>query len=135
MRRQVEGLDEEEEGWAAGHLESDCQEFKRNKKLKIAMLHLHPYLILITLTSGLYYKSFIIIIYNHNVNGHYYITTIIANLALARSIYYDCKVCCKLKHTFTIINCDPKPFIVQATGPNNFAINCKNKHRDAFLKP
>ncbi len=41
---------------------------------------------------------------------------IVANLALARSINYDHKLCWKLKHTFTIINYDPKPFIVQATG-------------------
>ncbi len=132
MRRQVESLDEEEEGWAAGHLESDCQELKRNKKLKIAMPHLHPYPILITLTSGLYYKSFTIIIYDCNDNGLYYktmivahLTMIIATLALARGINYDRKVSCKLKHTFTIINYGSKPFIVQATGLNNFAINCK----------
>ena len=30
-----------------------------------------------------------------------------------------------LEPQFMIVNCDPKPFIVQATGPNNFAINCK----------
>jgi len=47
-----------------------------------------------------------IIIYNDN--GMYYITTIVANLALARSVYYDCKVRCKLKRTFTIVNYDPK---------------------------
>ncbi len=44
------------------------------------------------------------------------LTIIVANLALARSINYDQKVCCKLKRTFTIVNYDPKPFIVQATG-------------------
>ncbi len=44
------------------------------------------------------------------------LTTMVANLALAWSINYDCEVRCKLKHTFTIINYDPKPFIVQATG-------------------
>jgi hypothetical protein len=38
-----------------------------------------------------------------------------ANLALARSINYNCKVCCKLKHSIMIVNYDPKPFIVQAT--------------------
>jgi hypothetical protein len=43
-----------------------------------------------------------------------YLTMIIANLALARSINYDHKVCCKLKHTFTIVNYDPKHFTVQA---------------------
>jgi hypothetical protein len=58
--------------------------------------------------SGLYYKSFMIVIYNHNDNGLYYKTMIIANLALTRSVNYDRKVCCKLKHTFTIINYDPK---------------------------
>jgi hypothetical protein len=44
------------------------------------------------------------------------LTMIIANLALARSVNYNSKVCCKLKRTFTIVNYDPKPFIVQATG-------------------
>ncbi len=63
-----------------------------------------------------------IVIYNRNDNGLYYktmivanLTMIVANLALARSINYDFKVCCKLKHTFTNVNHDPKPFIVQAT--------------------
>jgi hypothetical protein len=46
------------------------------------------------------------------------LTTIVANLALARSVNYNHKVCCKLKHTFMIVNYDPKPFIVQATGHN-----------------
>ncbi len=41
---------------------------------------------------------------------------IVANVALARSVNYDHKVSCRLKHTFTIVNYDPKPFIVQATG-------------------
>jgi hypothetical protein len=44
------------------------------------------------------------------------LTAIIANLALARSVNYDRKVCCKLKRTFMIVNYNPKPFIVQATG-------------------
>jgi len=44
------------------------------------------------------------------------LTTIIANLALARSINYNRKVRCKLKCTFRIVNYNPKPFIVQATG-------------------
>ncbi len=72
--------------------------------------------------SGLYYKSFMIVIYDCNDNSLCYKTMIvanltmtIANLALARSVNYDRKVCCKLKHTFTIVNYDPKPFIVQAT--------------------
>ncbi len=73
-------------------------------------------------TNGQYYKSFTIVIYNRNDNGLYYktmivanLTTIVANLALARSVNYDRKVRCKLKCTFTIVNYDPKPFIVQAT--------------------
>ncbi len=44
------------------------------------------------------------------------LTAIVANLALVTSINYDCKVHCKPKRTFTIINYDPKPLIVQATG-------------------
>jgi hypothetical protein len=63
------------------------------------------------------------VIYDCNDNGLYYKTMIvanlpiiIANLASARSVNYDRKVCCKLKRTFTIINYDPKPFIVQARG-------------------
>jgi hypothetical protein len=44
------------------------------------------------------------------------LTTIIANLTLAWSVNYNYKVCCKLKRTFTIVNYDPKPFKVQATG-------------------
>ncbi len=78
-----------------------------------------------TISCGLYYKSFTIVIYDRNDNGLYYKTTIEANLtmivaklALARSINYDRKVCCKLKHTFTIVNYDPKPFIVQFTELN-----------------
>ena len=76
-----------------------------------------------TISCGLYYKSFTIVIYDRNDNGLYYktmivanLTSIVAKLALARSINYDHKVRCKLKRTFTIINYDPKPFIVQATG-------------------
>jgi hypothetical protein len=72
---------------------------------------------------GLNYKSFMIIIYDHYDNGLYYKTTIaanltkiVANLPLARSVNYDHKVHCKLKHTFMIINYNHKPFIVQATG-------------------
>ncbi len=37
-------------------------------------------------------------------------------LALAKGLNYNHKVRCKLKHSFTIVNYDPKPFIVQATG-------------------
>ncbi len=47
------------------------------------------------------------------------LTMIIANLALAWSINYDHKVCCKLNHVFIIVNYNPKPFIVQATDYNN----------------
>ncbi len=68
-----------------------------------------------------------IIICDRNDNDLYYktmivanLTTIIANLALARSVNYDREVCCKLKCTFTIVNYDPKPFIVQATGVLTF---------------
>ncbi len=62
----------------------------------------------LTKYSGLYYKSFTIVIYDRNDNGLYYKTTIVANLALARSVNYDRKVCCKLKRTFTIVNYDIK---------------------------
>ncbi len=72
--------------------------------------------------SGLYYKSFTIVIYDRNDNGLYLKTTIVANLTmivanlvLARSVNYDHKLHCKLKCTFTIVNYDPKPFIVEAT--------------------
>ncbi len=74
-------------------------------------------------SCGLYYKSFTIVIYNRNDNGLYYkttivanLTTIVANLALARRINYECKVRCKLKRTFMIVDYDPKSFILQATG-------------------
>ncbi len=60
------------------------------------------------LISGLYYKSFTIVIYIYNDNGLYYKSTIIANLALARRVNYDCKARCKLKHTFSILNYNPK---------------------------
>jgi hypothetical protein len=49
--------------------------------------------------------------------------TIIANLALDRSVNYNRKVCCKLKRTFMIVNYDPKPLIVQATGKRDTNIN------------
>ena len=71
------------------------------------------------MSSGLYYNIFTIVIYDH---GLYYktmiianLTMIVANLALARSVNYNHKVCCKLKHTFMMVNHNPKPFIVQAT--------------------
>jgi hypothetical protein len=57
---------------------------------------------------GLYYKSFTVVIYNLNDNGLYYKTMIVANLALARCVNYDHKVCCKLKHTFMIASYDCK---------------------------
>ncbi len=41
---------------------------------------------------GLYYKCLMIIIFNHNVNSLSYKTTILANLALAKSKNFDCKV-------------------------------------------
>ncbi len=76
----------------------------------------------LTQPVAVYYKSFMIIIYYCNDNGLYHKTMIIANLtmivvnlALARSINYNHKILCKLKRTFTIVNYDPKPFIVQAT--------------------
>jgi hypothetical protein len=59
-------------------------------------------------SCGLYYKSFTFVIYDRNDNGLYYKTMIVANLALARSVNYDHKVRCKLKHTFAIVNYAPK---------------------------
>ncbi len=52
-----------------------------------------------TYNSGLYYKSFRIVIYDHNGSIQYYETMILANRALARSVNYDHKVRWKLKHT------------------------------------
>jgi hypothetical protein len=66
------------------------------------------------------------IIYALNDNGLYYKTMIIANLALASSVNYDRKVCCKLKCTCTIVNYDPKPFIVQATDRVSLAFLVKD---------
>jgi hypothetical protein len=43
------------------------------------------------------------------------LTTILAYLALARSVTYNRKVRCKLKRTFMIVNYNLKPFVVQAT--------------------
>ncbi len=66
------------------------------------------------MSSGLYYNIFTIVIYDHNDNGLYYktmiianLTMIIANLALARSVNYNRKVHCQLKCTFTIVNYKP----------------------------
>jgi len=39
--------------------------------------------------SGLYCKSFTMVIYDHNVSGLYYKTAIPANLALARIVNYN----------------------------------------------
>jgi len=47
----------------------------------------------------MYYKSFAIVNYNYNDSRLYYKTTILANLALSRSVNYDCNVHFKLKHT------------------------------------
>jgi hypothetical protein len=80
-------------------------------------------------TCDLYYKSFAIVIYDHNDNSLYYkttivanLTTIIGNLALARSVNYNHKVHWKLKRTLMIINYNPKPFIVLATGGRNWQV-------------
>ncbi len=40
----------------------------------------------------MYYKYFMMVIYYHNGNGLYYKTATLANLALAKSVNYDCKV-------------------------------------------
>ncbi len=48
-------------------------------------------------TNGLNNNRFTNVIYNRNDSGQYYKTMILANLALARSINYDHKVCCRLK--------------------------------------
>ncbi len=79
----------------------------------------------------MYYKSFTIIIYNRNditiviydlnYSGLYYKTTIVTNLALARSINYDRRIliynhkdCYKLKRNLQSY----KTFTVQATEQN-----------------
>jgi hypothetical protein len=41
---------------------------------------------------------------------------ILADLAINRIVNYDCKVCCKLNSTFTIVNCDCEEFIEHASG-------------------
>jgi hypothetical protein len=51
------------------------------------------------------------------MTGMYYKTTILANLAFDRIVNYELKVCCKLKHTFTIVNYDRETFIVHAMMP------------------
>jgi hypothetical protein len=62
-----------------------------------------------SISGGLYYKSFAIVIYDRNDNGLYYKTTIIANLALARSVNYDHKGTLQFAAYLTT-------FIVQDTG-------------------
>jgi hypothetical protein len=49
-----------------------------------------------------------IVINNCNDNGLNYKTTIVANIALARSLNYDHKVCWKLKRTFMIVKYNPE---------------------------
>jgi len=61
--------------------------------------------------SGLHYKCLMISIYIDLYNK----TTILANLALARSINYDHKVGCRVRRSFTFINYNLKTSIVQAT--------------------
>ena len=76
-----------------------------------------------TISCGLYYKSFTIVIYDRNDNGLYYKTMIVANLtmivaklALARSITYDRSyTIIVLATVIMIVNYDRKTFIVQAT--------------------
>jgi hypothetical protein len=41
-------------------------------------------------SRGLWYKHFIFVIYDRNDSGLYHKTTILANLALARSILLEC---------------------------------------------
>ncbi len=67
--------------------------------------------------SGMYYKHFTIEIYDHNDSDMYYKTMILTNLALARSVNYDRKVCCKLNRTFTIVNYNRKKF--NSTSPRS----------------
>jgi hypothetical protein len=50
-------------------------------------------------TGGLYYKSFMIVIYDRNNSGQCYKTMILANLAFATSVNYDPKVRCKLNRS------------------------------------
>jgi hypothetical protein len=76
--------------------------------------------------SGLCYKIFTIVTYDCNDSSSYCKTTlldkaklILTNLASAKSVNYDRKVCYKLKHTLNLMSIiyDRKTFIVQATGP------------------
>ena len=55
---------------------------------------------MVQVPCGLYYKTITIVIYDRNDNGLYYKTAIVANFALARSVNYNHKVRCKLKHNF-----------------------------------
>ncbi len=53
--------------------------------------------------------------YNCNDSSLHYKTMTLTNFVSPRSINYDSKVSCKLKHTFTIVNYNRKTFTVQAT--------------------
>ncbi len=62
--------------------------------------NIYSYCAFKSLTVEIYNRNDIMIaIYEHNDSGQYYETMILPNLALARSVNYDCKVCCKLKGT------------------------------------
>jgi hypothetical protein len=76
-----------------------------------------------TYTSGLYYKIFMIVIYDRNDSSQYYNTVIMTvsfslnlTLALASVINYDRKWCSKLKCNLRSKIYYRKTFIVQATG-------------------
>jgi len=61
-----------------------------------------------------------ITIYYCNYIGQDYKTMILANLALAWSVYYNCEIRCKLICTL-LLYYDHKSFIVQTT--NYYAVN------------
>ncbi len=76
--------------------------------------------------SGLHYKCFTTVAYDHNDSSLDYKTVLLAraegrliqvNLALVKSVKIDHKVRCKLKRTYNH-NYDCNTFIVQATGVN-----------------
>ncbi len=69
-------------------------------KLALAVARIARYAI----SCGLYYKSFTVITDDRNDSSLYYKTTlldkaklILANLALAKGVNYDCKVCSRLE--------------------------------------
>ncbi len=66
---------------------------------------------------GLYYKSFTIVIYNHNGSSLYYKTTILADLVLAMNIIYYRKVQTEAYHY------NRKTFVVQITDWINLWVN------------